>query len=80
MATINAIQESLIRKILAIQNKSALERIDALVSTENTEQEPNTLTKEQKQMLEMSNDDLKKGDVISQDDMNARNLKWLNEK
>lgn len=80
MATINAIQESLIRKILAIQNKSALERIDALVSIENTEQEPNTLTKEQKQMLEMSNDDLKKGDVISQDDMNARNLKWLNEK
>ncbi len=37
------------------------------------------LTAEQKLMLEMSEDDIKNGRLISQEAMNKRNLEWLNE-
>jgi hypothetical protein len=37
------------------------------------------LTNEQKEMLQMSEDDIDKGQLISQEQMNKRNLKWLNE-
>jgi len=36
------------------------------------------LTNEQKAMLEMSENDIKTGKLISQDAMNKRNLEWLN--
>lgn len=36
------------------------------------------LTSEQKKMLEMSEDDIKNGRLISQKAMDKRNLKWLN--
>jgi hypothetical protein len=36
------------------------------------------LTNEQKMMLEMSENDIKTGKLISQDAMNKRNLEWLN--
>ena len=36
------------------------------------------LTNEQKEMLQMSEDDIDKGQLISQEQMNKRNLKWLN--
>lgn len=37
------------------------------------------LTSEQKIMLEMSEDDIKNGRLISQEEMDKRNLEWLNE-
>jgi hypothetical protein len=36
------------------------------------------LTDDQKQMMELSEDDIKKGRLISQDAMDKRNLEWLN--
>ncbi len=36
------------------------------------------LTKEQKLMLEMSEQDIKNGKLISQEAMEKRNLEWLN--
>lgn len=38
------------------------------------------LTEEQKEMLQLSEADIKYGRLISQDEMNKRNLEWLNEK
>ncbi|WP_100612879.1 hypothetical protein [Confluentibacter lentus] len=37
------------------------------------------LTNEQKTMLEMSEQDIKKGKLISQEAMDKRNMEWLNE-
>ena len=37
------------------------------------------LTNEQKEMLQMSEDDIDNGQLISQEQMNKRNLEWLNE-
>jgi hypothetical protein len=36
------------------------------------------LTEEQKMMLEMSEEDIKNGKLISQEAMDKRNLEWLN--
>jgi len=78
MATVDKIRSGLIDKILSIRNKEFLEALDKLITSSNSESEIVELTDEQKLILEMSEDDIKKGKLISQDEMNKRNLEWLN--
>jgi hypothetical protein len=53
--------------------------LDTLISTSTSDSDIVELTAEQKLMLEMSEDDIKNGRLISQEAMNKRNLEWLNE-
>ena len=78
MSTVDKIRTGLIDKILAIRNKEFLEALDTLVSTSPMDSEIQELTGEQKEMLEMSEDDIKNGRLISQEAMDKRNLEWLN--
>jgi len=78
MATVDKIRNGLIDKILTIRNKEFLEALDKLISSSASETEIVKLSDEQKQMLEMSEDDIENGRLISQDVMNKRNLEWLN--
>ena len=78
MATVDKIRTGLIDKILSIKNKDFLEALDKLISSSKSESEIVELTNEQKAMLEMSENDIKTGRLISQDAMNKRNLEWLN--
>ena len=78
MATIDNIRNGLIDKILSIKNKDFLVALDTLISSRFSESEIIELTKEQKIMLEMSEQDIKKGNLISQEAMDKRNLEWLN--
>ncbi len=78
MATIDNIRNGLIDKILSIKNKDFLQALDKLISSSSSTSELVELTKEQKIMLEMSEEDIKSGKLISQDAMNKRNLEWLN--
>ncbi len=78
MATIDEIRTGLIDKILSIKNEDFLEALDKLISSSKSESEIVELTKEQKIMLEMSENDIKSGKLISQDAMNKRNQEWLN--
>jgi len=80
MATVDKIRNELIDKILAIQNKDFLEALDKLVSSTVSKDQPVSLSKEQKLMLEMSEEDIKNGRLVSQEEMVKRNLEWLNEK
>lgn len=80
MATVENIRNGLINKILTIRNKEFLEALDKMISSSRTESEFVELTNEQKEMLEMSEKDLEEGRVIAQEDMNKRNLKWLDGK
>ena len=80
MATVDKIRNELIDKILAIQNKDFLEALDKLVSSTVSKDQPVNLSKEQKLMLEMSEEDIKNGRLVSQEEMVKRNLEWLNEK
>jgi len=78
MATVDKIRTGLIDKILSINNKDFLEALDKLISSSKSESEIVELTNEQKIMLEMSENDIKTGKLISQDAMNKRNIEWLN--
>ena len=77
MATVDKIRNSLIDKIISIRDKEILEAIDKLVSLSASDIVE--LTIEQKEMLQMSENDIDNGQLISQDQMNKRNLEWLNE-
>lgn len=78
MATIDNIRNGLIDKILSIKNKDFLQALDKLITSSSSSTELMELTKEQKIMLEMSEEDIRNGKLISQDAMNKRNLEWLN--
>ena len=78
MATVDKIRSQLIDKILAIKNKDFLEALDKLVASSSSSSDLVELTAEQKEMLEMSDDDIESGRLISQEAMNKRNLEWLN--
>lgn len=78
MATVDHIRNGLIDKILSIKNKDFLEALDQLVSSRTSEADVVELTDEQKKMLEISEEDIKNGRLISQEAMDKRNLEWLN--
>jgi archaellum component FlaF (FlaF/FlaG flagellin family) len=78
MATVEKIRKGLIKKILSIQNKDFLEALDKIISSSASDSEPVNLTEEQKIMLEMSEDDIVNGELISQEAMDKRNMEWLN--
>ena len=58
------------------RDKEIFEPLDKLVSSSVSD--IIELTNEQKEMLQMSEDDIQNGRLISQDEMNKRNLEWLN--
>ncbi|MFA6359367.1 MAG: hypothetical protein WCX14_01490 [Dysgonamonadaceae bacterium] len=76
MAIVDKIRNNLIDKILSIRDKEIFEPLDKLVSSSVSD--IIELTNEQKEMLQMSEDDIQNGRLISQDEMNKRNLEWLN--
>lgn len=78
MTTIDKIRSGLIDKILSIRNKDFLLALDSLISSSSADNEIVELTDEQKEMLEMSEADIKNGRLISQEAMDKRNLESLN--
>ncbi len=80
MNTVDDIRNELIDKILAIRDRDFLEALSKLVTSSALKSEKAELTPAQKAMLEMSEEDLKNGNLISQEAMDKRNLEWLNER
>jgi hypothetical protein len=78
MATIEKIRNGLIDKINAIKDEEFLKELDKLISSSASASELVKLTAEQKKMLQMSEEDIKNGRLISQEKMDLRNLEWLN--
>lgn len=78
MATVDNIRNGLIEKILSIKNRAFLEALDKLIPSSTSDTDIVELTDEQKIMLEMSEEDIKNGKLISQEAMDKRNLEWLN--
>ena len=79
MATVDQIRNGLIDKILTISNKDFLVALDKLVTSNASESQLIALTNDQKAMLELSEQDIKNGNLISQEAMEKRNLAWLSE-
>ncbi|EIJ37237.1 hypothetical protein JoomaDRAFT_0177 [Galbibacter orientalis DSM 19592] len=78
MATVDTIRNGLIDKILSIKDKDFLVALDKLIASSSCESEMIELTKEQKAILEMSEQDITNGELISQEAMEKRNIEWLN--
>ncbi len=78
MAKVDKIRNELIDKILSIKNRDFLEALDKSITSSSSESDVIELTKEQKIMLEMSEEDIKSGNLISQEAMDKRNMEWLN--
>lgn len=77
------IRNRLIEKILSISNLDVLQSLEKIISSsaskEYAENKAIELTPEQLEMLRLAEEDIKYGRVISQEEMDKRNLDWLNE-
>jgi hypothetical protein len=78
MATVDKTRNELIDKILTIKNKDLLEALDNMITSSESDSDIMELTRDQKEMLKMSEEDIKYGRLISQEAMDKRNLEWLN--
>jgi len=78
MRSIDLIKNSLIDKILTIKNQDFLVELEKLIDSSSTANKVE-LTEEQKLMLLMSEDDIKAGRLISQDELDNKDLSWLKE-
>ena len=76
MKPVDSIRNKLIDKILAIQNADFLKALDKLVSS-SAQADKVILSSEQTEMLRMSQEDIKAGDVISHSDLNKEVEEWL---
>ena len=79
MATIDHIRNGIINKLLTISNKNYLAALSQLVENSYTEKDTVKLTDEQILMLQLSDNDIKSGKIISQAQLDKSDLKWLKE-
>ena len=77
MATADNLRNSIIDKLLTITNKEYLLALYQLVEKSSVEQDTVKLTQEQVLMLELSDEDIKKGKFISQEQLDKEDLQWL---
>lgn len=77
MAAIDNIRNNLIDKILAIRNKEFLSALDKIISSSYQSNDIVQITEEQKIMLAMSDDDIKSNRLISQEELDMDDIKWL---
>ena len=78
MAAIDTIKNRLIDRIIATRNEKLLDAIDKLLSsTQKEENEIVKLTSEQIEMLMMGEEDIKNNDLISEDELDKMDKKWL---
>ena len=77
MLQIEELRESLIDKINHIKDRHLLEALQKLIDSTSIDFECVMLSESQKKMLEMSEQDIKAARLISQQDMDRRNLNWL---
>ena len=77
MATVDTLRNDLIDKLLSISNKDYLQALNKLVENSSSTHEKVQLTEEQILMLQLSDEDIKAGRLISQQDADKSDLEWL---
>ena len=77
MKTIDNLRNSIIDKLLTISNREYLYALDKLIKESEVGEDKIQLTKEQMQMLQVSEEDIKYGRVISQSQLDKEDLEWL---
>jgi hypothetical protein len=77
MAQVDNLRNGIIEKLLAISNKDYLKALYQLVDNSKLENKNVSLTDEQVLMLKLSDKDIKSGRLISQNQLDKEDLKWL---
>lgn len=75
MTHIEEIRQSIIDKLLAINSEELLSALNKIL--ESNPEDAFKLTKEQKDMLQMSKDDIANGRIIPQSEVDKIDAKWL---
>lgn len=77
MTQVDLIRNGIIDKLLSISVKDYLIALRKLIDNAAVKEGKIKLTKEQKLMLQMSESDIKKGRLTSQEDLDKADLEWL---
>jgi hypothetical protein len=79
MLKVEEIKNDIIGKILSISNEDFLEALDKLIDSSNQVGKVN-ITPEQRIYLEMSEEDILAGRIVSEQEMKEYDKKWQGEK
>ncbi|MCG3166987.1 MAG: hypothetical protein POELPBGB_02770 [Bacteroidia bacterium] len=79
MAAVDHLRNNIIDKLLTITNKDYLSALYKLVEKSSVDNDKVKLTKEQMKMLKLSDADIKNGRLLSQEEVDKSDLKWLKE-
>lgn len=77
MGTTDMLRNDIIDKLLTISNKDYLSALYQLVNSSSVDQDTVQLTEEQVLMLQLSDNDIKNGKLISHDQLDKDDLQWL---
>ncbi|OFY83033.1 MAG: hypothetical protein A3F72_18715 [Bacteroidetes bacterium RIFCSPLOWO2_12_FULL_35_15] len=77
MSTTDILRNNIIDKLLTISNKDYLSALYQLVKTSAVDKDIVELPEEQILMLQLSDEDIKNGKLISQAQLDKDDLKWL---
>ncbi|MCF8259111.1 MAG: hypothetical protein K9J06_16265 [Flavobacteriales bacterium] len=77
MTTAETLRDSIIGRLMTITDERYLKAVDRLLSESKATDGQVKLTEAQLKMLQMSEADLLAGRVISQEELDAEDLKWL---
>ena len=77
MSTTDILRNDIIDKLLTINNKDYLSALYQLVSSSSVDTDVVQLTEEQVIMLQLSDNDIKSGKLISQNQLDKDDLQWL---
>ncbi len=80
MTKTDALRNEIIEKVLCISDKEYLSAIKCIVDNKEYQDHVVKRTKEQKLMLDLSDIDIKNGDVLTHKDLMKKKLAWLKEK
>lgn len=75
MASIEQIRHNLIDKILSIKNEKLLSTLGSILTSNS--KASTSFTKEQIEMLKMSDTDIENGHIISQSEIDKMDAEWL---
>ena len=79
MNATDILRNNIIDKLLTITNKDYLSALYQLVNSSAIDKDTVKLTEEQIIMLQLSDNDIKNGNLISQNQLDKSDLKWLKE-
>jgi hypothetical protein len=79
MNRVDILRDSIIDKLLTISNKDYLTALYQLINKSSVDTGAVELSEEQIIMLQLSDQDIQNGNLISQAELDKNDLKWLKE-